>query len=135
MTLSLSIAESAIAEAKEIIIAKALPPMSISVVDDDAFLIAFCRMDGAPIEAIDASLRKARTTVHFEAHKVLAGDSFKSSRDATSPENGITGLTKLGGGVALRDSLGKAIGAVGISGGSAEEDELVAQAAAAAISG
>jgi uncharacterized protein GlcG (DUF336 family) len=135
MKINLSIAEAVIAEAKETVIAKGLPPMSISVVDDGAHLVAFCRMDGTFAGAIDVAHRKARTAALFRVDSSIVGESFRLGAPAYSLENSNGGLMGFGGGVVLRDPHGDAIGAVGVSGGSTAEDELVAQAAAAAISG
>ena len=135
MKISLSKAEAIIAEAKEVVLAKGLPPMSISVVDDGAHLVAFCRMDGAFVGAIDVAHRKARTAALFKANSSVVGENFKPGAAAQSLENSNGGLMGFGGGVVLRDVQGEVIGAVGVSGGSTDQDELVAQAAAVAITG
>jgi uncharacterized protein GlcG (DUF336 family) len=135
MKITLSIAEAVIAEAKETVIAKGLPPMSIGVVDDGAHLVAFCRMDGGFAGAIDVALRKARTAALFRADSSAVSEAFKPGGPAYSLENSNGGLMGFGGGVVLLDPRGEVFGAVGVSGGSTVEDELVARAAAAAISG
>ena len=50
-------------------------------------------------------------------------------------EHSNGGLITFPGGVVLKSSTGKIIGAVGVSGGSVEEDHIVAAAAAEACSG
>jgi|SRR5215813_1397747 len=133
MKITLSKAEAIIAEAKETVLAKGLPPMSISVVDDGAHLIAFSRMDGTFIGATAVAQCKARTAALFRVDSAILGENFKTGGAACTLENGNGGL--MGGGVVLRDPVGEMIGAVGVAGGSTDEDELVAQAAAAAIAG
>jgi uncharacterized protein GlcG (DUF336 family) len=133
MKITLSKAEAIIAEAKETVLAKGLPPMSISVADDGGHLVAFCRMDGTFVGATDVAHRKARTAALFRVNSSVLGENFKPGGAAYSLENSNGGLVGFGGGVVLRDALGEVIGAVGVSGGSTEEDEFVAQAAAAAI--
>ena len=41
--------------------------VSIAVVDDSGQLLLFQRMDGAKLVAIDIAIRKARTSVYFQA--------------------------------------------------------------------
>jgi uncharacterized protein GlcG (DUF336 family) len=135
MKITLSRAEAIVAEAKEFVLAKGLPPMSISVVDQGGHLVALCRMDGAFIGATDIAHRKARTAALFSVDSATLDENFKSVGGAHTLESTNQGLIGIGGGVVLRDSLGEVIGAVGVSGGSVAEDALVAQAAAVAISG
>ena len=135
MRITLSRAEAILAEAKEFVLAKGLPPMSISIVDEGGHLVAFCRMDGTFIGATDVAHRKARTAALFSVDSAALGENLKPGGAAYTLESSNEGLIGFGGGVVLRDSLGEVIGAVGVSGGSVDEDELVAQAAAVAISG
>jgi uncharacterized protein GlcG (DUF336 family) len=135
MKITLSRAEAILAEAKDVVLAKGLPPMSISVVDEGGHLVASCRMDGTFIGAVDVAHRKARTAALFRVNSSILGENLKPGAAAYSLENSNGGLIGFGAGVVLHDTLGEVIGAVGVSGGSVEEDELVAQAAAVAISG
>jgi uncharacterized protein GlcG (DUF336 family) len=102
--------------------------------DDAAYLAGFARMDGT-FGAIDVAHRKAQTAALFKVNSAVLGENFKPGAPAQSLENSNGGLMGFGGGVVLRDAEGDMIGAVGISGGSVEEDEIVAQATAAALSG
>jgi uncharacterized protein GlcG (DUF336 family) len=67
MKLDLATAEAVIAAAKAAAEQKRLPPVSISVVDEAAHLVAFSRMDGTFLGAIDVAHRKARTAALFNA--------------------------------------------------------------------
>lgn len=133
MKLSLRLAEKAIAAAKTAIASKGYPPMSISVVDEGAQLVAFARMDGVFLGATDVAHRKARTAALFQADSAVLGRNFQPGAAAYSLENSNGGLIGFGGGVVLRDGAGKFAGAIGISGGSVEEDEVIARAAAIAL--
>jgi uncharacterized protein GlcG (DUF336 family) len=132
MKLDLATAEAVIAAAKTASADKGLPPVSISVVDEAAHLIAFSRMDGTFLGAIDVAHRKARTAALFNADSAVLGQFLRPGGPAYSLENSNDGLIGFGGGVVLRNSQGRMIGAVGVSGASVDEDEAIAQAAAAA---
>jgi uncharacterized protein GlcG (DUF336 family) len=133
MRLNLATAEAVIAAAKAAAEQKGLSPVSISVVDAAAHLVAFSRMDGTFLGAIDVAHRKARTAALFNANSAVIGEFLRPGAPAYSLENSNEGLIGFGGGVVLRDSDGRAIGAVGVSGVSVDEDEAIAQAAAAVV--
>jgi uncharacterized protein GlcG (DUF336 family) len=133
MKLDLVTAESVIAAAKAAIADKGFPPVSISVVDEAAHLVAFTRMDGTFLGGIDVAHRKARTAALFNVNSAALGDFLRPGSPAYSVSNSNGGLIGIGGGVVLRDGQGRLMGAVGVSGGSVDEDEAIAQAAAAAV--
>jgi uncharacterized protein GlcG (DUF336 family) len=133
MRLNLAMAEAVIAAAKAAAVQKGLPPVSISVVDEAAHLVAFSRMDGTFLGAIDVAHRKARTAALFNVDSAALGEFLRPGAPAYSLENSNDGLIGFGGGVVLREADGRIIGAVGVSGASVDEDEAIAQAAAAAV--
>jgi uncharacterized protein GlcG (DUF336 family) len=133
MRLRLSTAEAVIAAAKAAVADQGFPPVSISVVDEAAHLIAFSRMDGTFLGGIDVAHRKARTAALFNVHSAVLGGLLQPGSPAYSVSNSNGGLIGIGGGVVLRDAEGLIMGAVGVSGGSVDEDEAIAQAASAAI--
>jgi uncharacterized protein GlcG (DUF336 family) len=133
MKLNLATAEAVIAAARAAAEQKGLPPVSISVVDEAAHLVAFSRMDGTFLGAIDVAHRKARTAALFNTDSAVLGEFLRPGAPAYSLENSNDGLIGFGGGVVLRDAEGRIIGAVGVSGASVDEDEVIAQAAVAAI--
>ena len=107
----------------------------ITIVDAGVQPVLVVRQDGAPIAAIDASLSKARTTLHF------GGTATADLAGATAPGGPLFGfehavaapLAFIGGAVPVRDAQGQVIGAVGVGGGSAEQDHAIASAAAAVV--
>ncbi|WP_271896648.1 GlcG/HbpS family heme-binding protein [Candidatus Phyllobacterium onerii] len=129
----LTTAETVVAAAKAAVSEHSLPPMSISIVDSGAHLVAFARMDGTFIASIDVAHRKARTAALFATDTAALGPILRPGSAAYTLENSNGGLIAFGGGVLLKDDTGKMIGAVGVSGGTVEDDEFVAQAAAAAL--
>lgn len=105
-------------------------PQNIAIVDESGHLVAFRRMDGAKFISIDIALAKAYT----------AAGTRKSTRDIApvtvpgEPGFGIQNLaggrfTTLAGGIPLivEDVV---VGAIGVSSGSTQEDQVVAQAGA-----
>jgi uncharacterized protein GlcG (DUF336 family) len=107
-------------------------PMNIAVVDAGAHLLAFVRMDGAILASIDISVRKAATAVLMN---MPTSDLYELAQPG-APLYGIEAtnghLVLFGGGIPLvRDD--ELIGAVGVSGGSVEQDVDVARAALGAL--
>ncbi len=105
-------------------------PMNIAVVDSGGNLIAQ-RMDGAWIGSIDISIKKAFTSRAFDiSTKDLAiqsqpGDQFYGIHVSNNGK-----VIIFAGGIPLKREC-QVIGAIGVSGGSGEQDHLVAEAGAA----
>ena len=107
----------------------------VAVVDAGVHLKAFSRMDGAVLGSIDIAVRKARTSVLFQADSAAVWEYCKPGAPAPALELTNGGLAPFGGGVPLRNPDGELIGAVGVSGGAVSQDTEIAQAAAAALAG
>jgi glc operon protein GlcG len=115
---------AAVAEAK-----KRNWPMNISVLDSGANLVTFERMDGAQLGSIAISQHKGRAAVKYR-------------RETKAFENGIQGgnlyqitlddVIASRGGIPLVDG-GKIIGAIGVSGGTGSQDEVIAKVGAAVV--
>jgi uncharacterized protein GlcG (DUF336 family) len=108
-------------------------PVNIVVLDAGAHLKSFGRMDGAVLGAIDVAKRKATTSVLFEARSEAVWDYCRPGAPAPGLELSNGGLAPFGGGIPLRDSTGRLLGAVGVSGGAVAQDIEIAEAAAAAF--
>jgi uncharacterized protein GlcG (DUF336 family) len=104
--------------------------MNIAVVDSGGNLVAFERMDGAQLASVAVSEHKARAAVTYR-------------RETKVFENGIQlnnfyyivtldGVIASRGGIPLVEN-GKLIGAIGCSGGTGSQDEVVAKVGAAVI--
>ncbi len=98
-------------------------PSNVAVVDAGGNLVAHIRMDDAWMGSIDISINKAFTARAFD---IPTGDLATSSQ----PGEQFFGIA---GGVPLHGSDGNVVGAVGVSGGSGEQDAVVAEAAEAAF--
>ena len=108
-------------------------PQNIAVVDAGGNLVSHVRMDGAWIGSIDISINKAFTARAFDlATKDLAGNAQSGDQFfGIHVSNGGRVMIFAGGIPILKD--GQVVGAVGVSGGSGEQDQEVAEAAAAAF--
>jgi uncharacterized protein GlcG (DUF336 family) len=103
-------------------------PMAIAVVDSGGHLVAFERADNTQIGSIRVAQEKARTAVEFRRPTKAWEDGVASGRNAIL---GL-GVMPIEGGVPLvRD--GRIIGAIGVSGGTAQQDGVIAQAGVAAL--
>jgi len=130
--LTLEAAEAVVAAAKAEA-ARIGQPMNIAVVDAGGHLVAFARMDGSIFASIDISQRKAYTAA---AMKLPTG----ALKDATQPgaplyglEHSSGGLVTFAGGIPLPGPDGEPLGAIGVSAGSVEQDQQVAEAGVAAF--
>lgn len=98
----------------------------IAVVDQSGQLLAFKRMDNAPVGCIDSSILKGRAAALYRTptDKYMERANGKEPAIATLP-----GLVPLGGGspVKYQDNV---IGAVGVSGSANPNEIAIAKAAA-----
>jgi len=109
-------------------------PMNIAVVDEGGNLVAHVRMDGAWIGSIDISINKAFTSRAFDiATKDLAAHSQSGGQFFGIHVSNHGRVMIFAGGVPLKRD-GKVVGGIGVSGGSGEQDQAVAEAGAAAFS-
>jgi len=108
-------------------------PMNIAVADGGGNLVAHVRMDGAWIGSIDIAQKKAYTSRAFDistkdlsTHAQSGGQFFgiHASNDGK--------IMIFAGGVPLKRD-GKVVGAVGVSGGSGDQDHAVAEAGVASL--
>jgi uncharacterized protein GlcG (DUF336 family) len=133
MSITTDQAAVVIAAGKSAATAQSLPPMNIAVVDDAAHLVAFTRMDGALLGTIDVAQKKARTAALFQLDSAVLGTIAQPGAASYTLEYTNGGLISFAGGIVLRDADGHCIGAVGVSGGTVDQDELVAKSAATAL--
>ncbi len=108
-------------------------PMNIAVADAGGNLVAHARMDGAWLGSIDISIHKAYTARAFDiATKDLAEHSQSGGQFFGIHASNGGRIMIFAGGIPLRRD-GRVVGAVGVSGGSGDQDHAVAEAAAAAF--
>jgi uncharacterized protein GlcG (DUF336 family) len=103
-------------------------PMNIAVADAGGNLVAHVRMDNAWIGSIDISIKKAFTARAFDiATKDLAEHSQPGKQFYGIHESNGGKIMIFAGGIPLKKD-GKVVGSIGVSGGSGEQDQTVAEA-------
>ena len=109
-------------------------PMNIAVADSGGNLVAHVRMDNAWRGSIDISIKKAWTARAFDiATKDLATHSQSGNQFFGIHASNDGKVMIFAGGIPLKRG-GKVIGAIGVSGGSGDQDHAVAEAGAASFS-
>ena len=108
-------------------------PMNIAVVDAGGNLVSHVRMDGAWLGSIDISINKAFTSRAFDiSTKDLATHSQSGGQFFGIHASNGGRVMIFAGGIPLKKD-GRVVGAIGVSGGSGEQDHAVAEAGAAAF--
>jgi uncharacterized protein GlcG (DUF336 family) len=116
-------AEAALAKAKAM-----NRTMGIAIVEPSGDLVYFARMEGAPYSSIQLAQGKATTSARFRRptrafqEQVSKGNTYFLTFNVVAAPGGVVLV-----------SGGKLIGAIGVSGGTGDEDEAVAKAGAEAI--
>ncbi len=102
----------------------------IAVVDDGGHTIALARLDGAQISSVQTAVEKARAAVAWKRPTRLLEESVNNGRTAFLSI--AQGMAILQGGVPIEVD-GTIVGAVGVSGVKASDDELIALAGVNAL--
>jgi uncharacterized protein GlcG (DUF336 family) len=109
-------------------------PMNIAVADGGGNLVAHVRMDEAWLGSIDISIKKAFTSRAFDiSTKELAKYSQSGGQFFGINTSNDERVMIFAGGIPLVRA-GKVVGAIGVSGGSGEQDQAVAEAGAKVFS-
>jgi glc operon protein GlcG len=103
--------------------------MVTAIVDEGGHLLYLSRMDGTQVGSVEIAIQKARSAVMFKRPTKAFEDAVAGGRNAIL---GLHGAVPIEGGVPLMVG-GLAIGAVGVSGGTAQQDGVVAKAGADAM--
>ena len=101
-------------------------PICVAICDPAGFLIAFARMEGAPLRSIQISQSKAYTAVRMG----VSTDALLARLKKEGIEIGYFCdplMTALPGGNLLKNSAGTLLGAIGISGLAATEDQVITE--------
>jgi uncharacterized protein GlcG (DUF336 family) len=107
--------------------------MNIAILDAGGNLKAFVRMDDSYLGSADIAMKKAKTARMFNMPSAALGGLSQPGGPLFGIEATNGGLVTFGGGLPLANSDGKVIGAIGVSGGSVDQDLAVAQAGADAF--
>jgi glc operon protein GlcG len=106
-------------------------PACVAVTDERGALLAFSRMDGAPVRSVRLSEAKAYSAARLGVsttafHERLVRDGMPAGYFADPT------LTGMPGGAVICDQSGATIGGIGISGLPPADDQRIADAVAAA---
>jgi glc operon protein GlcG len=104
--------------------------MNVAVVDSGGNLVAFQRMDGAMLASIQIAEHKARAAATFRRPTKIFEDGIQ--RMNLNYLLAFDGIIASRGGIPLIEE-GAIIGAIGCSGGTDSQDEIVSDAGAAVI--
>ncbi len=104
-------------------------PLNVAVVDSGGSLVSFARMDGAQLASIAVSKHKARAAAKFRRPTKVFEEAMQKGFTYIETLDGI--IASRGGSPLVED--GKLIGAIGCSGGTGSQDEVVCTAGAATI--
>ncbi|MDO6801926.1 heme-binding protein [Wenyingzhuangia sp. 1_MG-2023] len=107
--------------------------VNIAVVDAGANLKAFIRMDNSFLGSIDVAIKKAKTARYFNIDTGKLGELTQPGGIIYNIELSNGGLITFPGGVPIKDKKGNIIGAIGVSGGTIEQDREIATAGAKSI--
>jgi glc operon protein GlcG len=121
-----TVAAAAVAEAKE-----NQWTMAIAIVDPSGDLVYFEKMDNTQVGSVDVAIQKARASARFKR-------PTKAFQDALAAGGEGWRILSLEGAVAVEGGLplvagGKIVGAIGASGGSAQQDGVTAAAGAGTV--
>ena len=130
MPLSLKEAQTAI-ELARVHAEKIGVPMNIAVVDAGNNLTAFSRMDGAWLGSIDIAQSKAYTSRAFDMPTRDLADMAQPGEPLFGIDGANQSVIIFAGGIPLTDD-GAVVGAVGVSGGTPDQDHEVCEAGVAA---
>ncbi len=103
--------------------------LNVAVVDSGGNLVAFQRMDGAQLASIAISEHKARASATFRRETKALEAGIQGGNNYLITLDGVIGSR---GGIPLLEG-GKLIGAIGCSGGTGSQDEVVCKAGAATV--
>lgn len=100
--------------------------MAVAVVDTGGYLVYFEKMDGTQTGSVDVAIDKARSAALFRRPTRVFEDGVAAGGQGVRLL-GLRGAVPLDGGlpIVIDDQV---IGAIGVSGGSGEQDGMAAQA-------
>ena len=108
------------------------PKVAVAVLDESGLLKAFSRMDGAPLVAIEVAQNKAYTALYGLPSGTLF-DAIRTDPALLASMPHVRRFTLIGGGLPIAVD-GTVVGAVGVSGGTVDQDVECARAALRALS-
>lgn len=104
-------------------------PMCIAIADESGQLLHFVREDGAKVTSVSIAIDKAFTAAGARNHTTFYGQVSQPGGPAWGIDKTNGGhFSVIGGGVHILEG-DVVVGGIGVSGGTAEQDQIVALAA------
>jgi uncharacterized protein GlcG (DUF336 family) len=103
--------------------------MAVAVVDPAGTLVVFARVDGTQTASVQVAIDKARSAATYRRATKAFEDALVGGRQAILA---LPGAMPVEGGVPLLTD-NRIVGAIGVSGGTAQEDGQIAAAGLAAL--
>ena len=100
--------------------------MAIAIVDTHGLLVYYEKMDDTQTASATIAIEKARTAAAYRRPSRALEDAINKGRPSAL---NLSGVMPIAGGLPVT-SGGKIVGAIGVSGGTADQDEQVAKAGA-----
>lgn len=108
--------------------------VSIAILDTGGHLVIFARLDN-PYGLNDFAIKKAKTAIMFGVNTTVMGAIVAGAQsDGIGMVYSNGGLLTLAGGLLLKNNEGNTIGSIGVSGGTVEQDRVIAEAGVAILS-
>jgi glc operon protein GlcG len=104
--------------------------MNVAVVDSGGSLVAFARMDGSQLASIQIAEHKARAAATFRRETKIFENAIQLNQ--LNYIMTLDGVIASRGGIPLIEG-GRLIGAIGCSGATGSQDEVVCRGGAATI--
>ncbi len=104
--------------------------MNIAILDDGANLKYFERMDGSFLGSVQIAQLKANTSASFPFSTKMVGEIVQTRVPGLAH---VPGIATFEGGLPIKTAGGEHIGSIGVSGATAEQDGVCAQAALDAV--
>ena len=121
-----SVAAAAVAEAR-----KNQWTMAIAIVDPAGDLVYFEKMDNTQVGSVEVAIAKARSSARFKRPTKAFQDALAAGGEGWRILS-LEGATAVEGGLPLTAG-GKIVGAIGASGGTAQQDGVTAAAGAGTV--
>jgi uncharacterized protein GlcG (DUF336 family) len=134
MSLTLKAAQTILAEALAYARGAGMKPLSIVVLDARSAIVAAASEDGTSLKRFNIAYGKAHGALALGfGSRALEKMALERPYFIAGVTHAVGGaLVAVGGGVLIKDSDGKVLGAVGVSGDRSENDEAAASAGIAA---
>ncbi len=105
--------------------------MAVAIVDTAGDLVYFEKLDHTQVGSIDVAIAKARSAARFKRPTKVFQEGLAKGGEGLRIL-ALSGAVPVEGGVPLTVG-GSIVGAIGVSGGSSDQDGIVAQAGVAAL--